>query len=413
MRTFLLGLVCFLVSFVSADSIYSARGRSTVLAAPPLQVGQCPPCVDPCYAMGVTVNGNVQYNASCTFNQETGNVCHGHGDIFLLYGLTVGRDELKNVQAQCAGTNDATPPASCTGTVNSYEVVSNVCCTVGQSQPHYTCDNGAGGRGTCVYHDYCGTTNCQNPDQNCGCVQGLYKSHTECWFGACLDVDTCGHSECLLDGDCNLPEGRQYNNCNDGIDNDGDGDTDYDDEDCLTSPIVVDVAGNGFHLSGLADPVLFDFDGNGRPLTMGWTARSQDDAFLVLDRNGNGTIDNGAELFGNLTPQPQSPNRNGFAALREYDKPQNGGNGDGFIGSQDAIFSSLRLWQDMNHNGFSEPGELHTLAELGVALISLDFRQSERRDQNGNRFRFRARVYNAQGAHLGRWAYDVFLVFRH
>lgn len=173
------------------------------------------------------------------------------------------------------------------------------------------------------------------------------------------------------------------------------------------SPILVDLSGDGFDLTVLAGGVRFDLDPDGVAERVSWTASWADDAFLVLDRNGNGIVDDGTELFGNFTPQPMSDSPNGFAALAVFDERSQGGNADGAIGPEDAVYAELRLWRDADHDAVSDAAELVSLPAAGIVSFDLGYRESRRRDRHGNVFRYRAKVI---GSNTSVWAWDVFLL---
>jgi hypothetical protein len=179
------------------------------------------------------------------------------------------------------------------------------------------------------------------------------------------------------------------------------------------------LTGNGFQLTSAANGVMFDIAGTGTPIRLGWTQPGSGNAFLALP-GPDGLVHNGKELFGNFTSQPASAHPNGFLALAEYDKPENGGNGDGVIDEQDAVFSKLVLWIDDDHDGISQPGELHELSEFGIHSLSMSYFESRKTDEFGNEFRYKARVNPRKedrnksdetvAGEVSRWAYDVFFV---
>jgi hypothetical protein len=184
---------------------------------------------------------------------------------------------------------------------------------------------------------------------------------------------------------------------------------------CVHTPIIIDTSGEGFHLTSTDGGVVFDFSGDGHRVPTAWTAPTSRNAFLALDRNHNGRIDDGGELFGNVTKQPKSNHPNGFLALAVFDKQENGGNGDGIIDERDAVFSHLLLWIDVNHDGISQPNELHSLPEMGVYSLALKYKEVRRIDEFGNQFRYRAAVNpdpEDGESKDGRWTYDVFFTAR-
>jgi Ca2+-binding RTX toxin-like protein len=139
-------------------------------------------------------------------------------------------------------------------------------------------------------------------------------------------------------------------------------------------PLVLDLDGDGIETVGIfgaagagasSSPILFDHDADSIRTGTGWI--KADDALLVRDLNGNGTIDSGRELFGDNTLLPNNTRAsNGYTALAQHDT-----NADGQINSQDAIYSQLKIWRDLNQDGTSQAGELQTLQQAGIASIGV------------------------------------------
>lgn len=176
---------------------------------------------------------------------------------------------------------------------------------------------------------------------------------------------------------------------------------------CPGSPIIIDMEGDGFDLTSAEDGVIFNLKPE-HPGQWAWTEEGGDDAFLALDLNNNGTIDDGSELFGENSPQADSDERNGFAALAWYDAAENGGNQDGRIDAQDGVWTRLILWRDTNHDGWSDSSEMSTLISSGISRLNLNYTRSTHVDEHGNEFRLVATI--VADAPVARVAADVWLV---
>lgn len=144
------------------------------------------------------------------------------------------------------------------------------------------------------------------------------------------------------------------------------------------APLALDLDGDGIETVGANGAVLFDHNGDGIQTATGWV--KADDGLLVLDRNGNGKIDTGAELFGVDTVLANGQKAsNGFAALRDFDA-----NGDNVFDVHDTRFADVRIWRDLSQDGITQAGELFTLQSLGIAALNLNATNRAVNLGNGN-----------------------------
>ncbi len=144
-----------------------------------------------------------------------------------------------------------------------------------------------------------------------------------------------------------------------------------------TSPLVIDLDGDGVETTSIND-VYFDHNNDGLREKTAWV--KSDDGLLVLDKNNDGIISNGNELFGsNTTLKNGLSASNGFEALSDYDD-----NADGVIDSNDALYSSIKIWQDIDENGKTDSGELKSLEQVGIKSIKTTYTSTSLTDAQGN-----------------------------
>ena len=160
---------------------------------------------------------------------------------------------------------------------------------------------------------------------------------------------------------------------------------------CLSGcPLILDLDGDGFRFGGPENPVALDLFQTGVPEHFQWVLPNSDDAFLAMDLNRNGSIDDGTELFGNGTLVVTTGERaiNGFQALSQYDTRLLGGNDDGTIDEDDLIWEKLVLWFDADADGQSFAGEVFSLEDVGVKSLDLIAIEQHKFDDNQNWLRF-------------------------
>lgn len=162
-----------------------------------------------------------------------------------------------------------------------------------------------------------------------------------------------------------------------------------------TEPLMIDLGQDGFHLGKAGEGIYFDFEGENIYRPVQWVEKGGNDAFLALDKNNNGKVDDGRELFGRgLLLETNEQANDGFQELAQYDNLIFGGNNDGYITVEDRIWNELILWLDSDANGISTPDELLTLESFGITELALNAKENGRRDHAGNLLRYWAWATN-------------------
>lgn len=264
----------------------------------------------------------------------------------------------------------------------------------------------------------CNTVNCGAGELYDGGINSLTCASGSCWWNNCTlragnpcvssDSRNCGYTlgcpnqpctghfqSCTGDGDCCNPYFCNAENV------------------CAqNSPIMINLKNNSanYQLTSYTDGVSFDINGRGIQYRVGWTEPDSEVGILSLDRNGNGTIDNGSELFGNATKKRDGRlAANGFEALVDLD----GGpeNSDGKIDASDPPYMLLRLWLDDNHDGISQSNELVKLADAEVTTLFTGYRETPRMDRHGNLYAYKGSALVLKNGHEHRRRmFDVFLI---
>jgi len=315
--------------------------------------------------------------------------------------------------AQCNSTSSAADQST-NGSVQMHAVSTQINCTDRRmyvsawiSNLAFACYSGSRSGSFCVDYPTSGNASTTIGGLECGAWNGHSRHH---YVQSGTWIDLPNRDPVLYAGDCEVIACQQMGP-----------DYYWNGSECVYtpgSPIVI-ATGKGavYSFTSAAQGLVFDIDGDGDVEQVAWTSANSDVAFLALDRDGDGRITSGKELFGNHT-LPGSPN--GFDALMKTAMASNGGVLRGSVSSDDPVYASLLLWTDRNHNGLSEATELRPASEL-LSEIGLGYGLHMRRDGVGNMFRFRgwATIRTAPGRNAAsgpdeeklrkRVIYDVFL----